>query len=137
MTKMPLTKHDESLVQATTDLIKKKFIKNQHHVACILETEKGIYASLHLDTYGFDICAEPIAISNALADGAADFRTLVAVYWNGDKAIEPVVVSPCGDCRQTLLQYTPGIKVVLLDNSTNALTAKYIEDLLPYAYKKL
>lgn len=100
---MVIDRETTVLIEKTKLFLKKHYKKDRHHVACALVTAGDTYFGLHLDTSGYDICAEPIAISNALAAGKTHFITIVAVYWDGDKSHEPILVPPCGDCRQMLV----------------------------------
>lgn len=43
------------------------------------------------------------------------------------------VISPCGRCRQMMLDYYPGIRVIVL-NEAGELVTVGIDELLPYAY---
>jgi cytidine deaminase len=121
-----------TLIKNTKHFLKKHYKKDRHHVACALVTAGDTYFGLHLDTSGYDICAEPITISNALAAGETKFITIVAVYWDGDKLHEPTLVSPCGDCRQMLVEYAPHLKVIV--EGREGFEIVTIEELLPYAY---
>jgi cytidine deaminase len=120
----------DDLVKLASDHIKSNYIKGKHHVAAALKTKSNIYFALHLDTKGFDVCAEPIAISNALANDDPEFECIVAVIMDEGGATN--VISPCGNCRQILLEYAPKTKVII------ELDGRYISkspiELLPYAY---
>ena len=122
----------KNLIEDTENYIRQRFEKNRHHVACGLVTESDTYFSLHLDTSGYDICAEPIALSNALQAGDRDFKMLVATYWNGDESVNPTIVTPCGDCRQMLVEYAPNLSVII--DTGNGIELTQITDLLPYPY---
>lgn len=56
---------------------------------------------------------------------------MVAVAKNHHGKI--IVINPCGRCRQQLLDLSPGIKVVVIDEDAS-LKVVGIDDLLPYAY---
>jgi cytidine deaminase len=118
------------LVSQASEHLKQNYKKNEHHVASALRCGKDIYLSLHLDTKGFDVCAEPIALSKALEDKQVQFDYIVAVIMNDTGEID--IVSPCGNCRQMLLQYCPTVKVILRsEGNTGVITAN---ELLPYPY---
>lgn len=129
---MALYKDITILIEQTKQFLKDHYKQDRHHVACALLTADKIYFGLHLDTSGYDICAEPIAISNALIAGETDFITLTAVYWDGNDSHEPILVSPCGDCRQMLIEYAPHLRVIVEgQEGPETIT---IEELLPHAY---
>lgn len=117
------------LIKKASTLLKENYKKNRHHVACLLKTEDALYESLHLDIEGFDVCAEPIALSNALSSGDSKFKIIVSVAKDEEGNID--VVTPCGNCRQMLIQYAPDIRVIL-DRNGHKVPAR---SLLPYPYK--
>ena len=120
----------KTLVDKVTDHLKTNYKKNQHHVAALLQCGDTSYLALHLDIQGFDVCAEPIAISNALANDETDFQYIVAVIMNADGSIG--VVNPCGNCRQMLLQYCPDVQVITQTPEGVKLTPA--NTLLPWPY---
>ncbi len=120
------------LVEQAQDFLEKYYIRGQHHAACALQCGSDVYFSFHLDTSGFDVCAEPTAISNALQAGESEFLSIVAVLWDGDRSERPRVISPCGECRQVILEYAPGIDVVV--DGDDGLGVESIEALLPHPY---
>ena len=123
-----------SLLTVASDSIKKHYVENRHHVACALSANNRQYIAYHLDTEGgLDICAESVALSNALADGNSDAQALVTVAWTGDKDIEPWVITPCGNCRQILAEYAPNL-VIALDDSLKRFSLA--SELLPEPYVK-
>lgn len=121
------------LLNTAISYIKDKYVANRHHVVCALVANGKTYMASHLDTVGgLDVCAEPIALSNAMADGNEDFEMLVTVAWDGNSDSTPWVITPCGNCRQVLNEYTPTLKVVIDDT----LKFTLVRDLLPYPYVK-
>jgi cytidine deaminase len=81
-------------------------------------------------SFGLSICAERAAVFRAVADGA---RTLAAVAICAD-GVEPT--SPCGACRQVLLEFGPDMTVVLagengMDGPLKEFTAR---ELVPDAF---
>lgn len=126
---------NERLVQEARDLIRKHYVKHRHHVVSVLLSSSGKkYIGVHLDTHGFDICAEPSAMAAAILDGETEFKKIVAVYWNGDEQRAPTVVAPCGNCRQLLFEYAPKIEVLLEDEK--GLKVQTAENLFPSPYQK-
>jgi len=123
------------LVAEAKDAIKRHFKKNVHHVACVLVCSGKRYIGLHLDNDGFDICAEPVAISDALKHGETDFAKMVSVFWSGTKGEEPQIIRPCGNCRQIISEHIPNVEVVIGEDA-----GKYISklgmDLMPDPYRK-
>lgn len=127
---------DSFLVQQANRHIKEHYKQGRHHVACILMCGRDVYKSLHLDSFGHDICAEPTALVNALAAGETSFLKLVSVFWSGREGDNPVVVAPCGNCRQILSEYAPDLLVICPDPSGQGTVSMTASDLLPLTYRK-
>lgn len=121
---------DQELIDHAKTVIAQNFTHNRHHVAVALRTPTKIYTSLHMDTVGFDVCAEPIAIHNALQNGETTFLQLVAVTLENDVIS---VIPPCGNCRHIMLEYIPDVDVIINNNGIYELL-KPIE-LLPIPYQ--
>lgn len=78
-------------------------------------------------TYGLSICAERVVTSKAVSEGHRHFDTLVVV---GDSE-EPT--TPCGACRQFLLEFDPDLKVVMVgDNGKQR--EMTVAELLPHYF---
>jgi cytidine deaminase len=73
-------------------------------VGAALETASGerfTGANVENASYGLTVCAERSAVLAAVLAGHRDIRTIVVVT----DVVPPA--SPCGMCRQTLLEFTP------------------------------
>lgn len=106
-----LTKDDIQLIKNVKIFLKKNYKRHRHHVACGLRADGKLYYSTHLDIKnGFDVCAEPLAINNALLEGEDDFETIVSII-----RTEYVykVINPCGNCSQLMKEYIPSVKVIV------------------------
>lgn len=101
----------------------------KHHALSALQCGSQIFFSLHLDSRGFDDCAEPGAISQAILANAQSFDTIVTVSRVGD---ELQVINPCGNCRQIFLNFCPDVNVII--NSGGRISAVKASDLLPFPY---
>lgn len=123
---------DRKLIAEAKTFLRNNYRSGQHHVACLLEGSKDTYRSLHLDSHGFDICAEPIALSNALYNEDHQLKTIVAVGIAGKDRVE--VIPPCGNCRQILTEYCPDIQVILFDPHTGKYSKEPAHSLLPLPY---
>jgi cytidine deaminase len=72
-------------------------------------------------------CAELVLVGAAAAQGIYELETIVAV---GDR--DRGVVPPCGRCRQVLLDYFPGLGVIV--GGGEDVRTVPIAELLPVGY---
>lgn len=79
-------------------------------VGAALVTDKGnVYTGVCIDTGSWGLCAERSAIASMVTAGEYRIKRIVAVWreWRNGKG--PLhVVSPCGICREFMLQIDPG-----------------------------
>ena len=68
----------------------------------------AIYVGTNIEniSYGLTVCAERIAIANAIAAGEREFVAIAVVT----DTVEPIV--PCGACRQVLAEFSPDLIIV-------------------------
>ena len=82
-------------------------------------------------SYGLALCAETVAVSKAMADGARGGLEAVAVTGPGTDPI-----TPCGRCRQVLneLAQLGGTDPEILCVGPDEVRRLRLSDLLPYAF---
>jgi coenzyme F420-0:L-glutamate ligase/homotetrameric cytidine deaminase len=85
-------------------------------------------ANMENASSGADICAERAAVAKAVAFGERDFEA-IAVVGN-----TPLPISPCGICRQSLIEFGDDILVIMANVQGEALVAN-VADLLPRAFR--
>jgi len=97
--------------------------------AAILSRSGKIYSAGNIENAasGAGICAERAALAKAIASGEREFEA-IAIVGNAD---EPI--SPCGICRQSLIEFGENIIIIMSNAKGDALTAK-LADLLPRAF---
>jgi len=97
--------------------------------AALLSRSGRIYSAGNIENAasGAGICAERAALARAIASGEREFEA-IAIAGN---AVEPV--SPCGICRQSLIEFGEDIIVIMSNAKGDALTAT-LADLLPKAF---
>lgn len=101
---------------------------DEHTVAAAARAGDGrIVTAMNVHHFTGGPCAELAVIGAAAAQGAHHLETVVAVG-SGDRG----VMSPCGRCRQVLLDYFPSIRVIV--GGDGDLRAVPVADLLPGAY---
>ena len=75
-------------------------------------------------SYGLTICAERVAIANAVAAGSRQFAAIAVATSNGS--------SPCGACRQFLAEFCDDLQILLIAaDHENQVEVVQLSDLLP------
>ncbi|MDI9886001.1 cytidine deaminase [Streptomyces sp. HNM0645] len=119
---------DQELVRAAARVAGTRCRGDNHTMAAAARTRDGrIVTAVNAYHFTGGPCAELVLIGTAAAQGAYELDTVVAV---GDR--ERGVVPPCGRCRQVLLDYFPGLEVIVGEG--DRLRAVPIGDLLPVSY---
>nr|WP_202894493.1 cytidine deaminase [Kribbella italica] len=96
--------------------------------AAVRGVDGRMYAGINLYHFLGGPCAELVALGRARAEGARELTTIVAVGNEGRG-----VCGPCGRDRQILVDYHPGIRVIL--PSEDGPGTVLATDLLPGAYR--
>ena len=100
--------------------------------AAVLTKDGKIYHGCNIENaaYGLTNCAERTAFFSAIADGykAGDFAQIAVV----GETEGPI--SPCGACRQVILELGGADLVVILGNLENAVSISSPAALLPGAF---
>lgn len=92
--------------------------------AAVLTGEGRIFVGCNVEnaSYSVTLCAERCAVGSAIAAGQRDLQAIAIVT---DK-----IASPCGACRQFLVEFNPQMIVVLADTAGRRVMHKAM-DLLP------
>lgn len=95
--------------------------------AALLSGDGRIFGGCNVEnaSYGLTICAERGAIAAAVAAGERDFRAIAIVGGSGKPA------TPCGACRQFLVEFNPLMKVILATPGNPEMRVYDARDLLP------
>ncbi|KAG7289951.1 hypothetical protein NEMBOFW57_006329 [Staphylotrichum longicolle] len=107
---------------------------DNHTVAAAVRSRSGkTFVALNVYHFTGGPCAELCVLGTAAAGGvlASDIDTIVAVCRREGDVFG--VINPCGRCRQTLLDYNPMIKVIVVDAKGNEVEAM-ARDLMVHAY---
>jgi cytidine deaminase len=119
---------DQELVAAAAHVARTRCRGDNHTMAAAGRTPDGrIVTAVNAYHFTGGPCAELVLIGAAAAQGAYELDTIVAV---GDR--DRGVVPPCGRCRQVLLDYFPGLRVIV--GKAGSLRTVPIADLLPETY---
>ncbi|GIJ91739.1 hypothetical protein Asppvi_010711 [Aspergillus pseudoviridinutans] len=125
---MALTPEETTLVDAATSIITSIPVSDIYSVASAARSADGrIFTGVNVFHFTGGPCAEIVVLGSAAAAGATQLTHIVAVA-NENRGI----ISPCGRCRQTLIDLQPGIKVIVLDRGQARIVP--VEELLPFAY---
>ena len=122
---------DAELVERARALMRRRYRPGYHHVASALRTTTGqVFEGVHLEASvgRIAVCAEAIALGSAALAGDTDVDLIVAVDRNGN------VVSPCGMCREMILDFAPSARFVV--PSPGGETVVAAEALLPSKYRR-
>lgn len=114
--RLPLTAADHELVQAALALLEERYVEGRHEVAAAVRMRSGaIHLGLHVEgsTGRATICAEGVAIGNAVMAGDREIETIAAVLRLPDGGWR--VVSPCGVCRELIGDYGADADVINYD----------------------
>ncbi len=100
-----------ALLDAATAMLKQAYAPYSNYpVGAALLAENGvIYAACNVEnaSFGLTVCAERNAIFQMVADGCQRILAIAVINENGG--------SPCGACRQVLVEFSADIPVVLAD----------------------
>ncbi|MBT4059025.1 MAG: cytidine deaminase [Euryarchaeota archaeon] len=123
----------EELVALAVEVSKNAVAHHSNfHVGAALESEDGtIYTGCNVesDSYGLTICAERVALTKALSEGARSFTRIAIIGIQHDKNGNPIceadgcscsgeaispseALGPCGACRQLLWDHCRDIEVI-------------------------
>jgi cytidine deaminase len=130
MNNSEVDRNHRMLIDAAIGVLRENAHPVRHSVgAAVLSASGQIYTGVNLESSGHGVCAEPIALGAALSNGEREIRAVVAVCIRGGGY---EVLSPCGNCRQMLLDYAPAAEVIYKD--AEGVTSTQARNLLPGAY---
>ncbi|MGI6713319.1 MAG: cytidine deaminase [Bacillota bacterium] len=120
---------DEHALLAAAEKAKEKAYApySQFRVGAALLTAEGrlfIGCNIENAAYSLTNCAERTAVFSAVAAG---YRKFTAIAISSDSAD---FISPCGACRQVLVEFGSGVKVIMGNNKGEFIT-RTVEELLP------
>lgn len=121
-----LAERARSTIDATTDAGPDE--DGVHTIGSAVRAADGrVFVGVNLYHFTGSPCAELVVLGTARADGATVITHIVAV---GNHGCGPV--GPCGRDRQILLDYHPGVRVILPTSA--GLRSVVIEDLMPLRF---
>lgn len=99
-------------------------------VSALLQTGQGFISGVNIECseWSFGLCAERMAIAKALSYGFSNLEALYIHARDGEYS------SPCGACRQVILEHLPRNPVYLYHaNGTRSM--HFSSDLLPHSFQ--
>lgn len=133
---MKLTNSDQELINIATQIVNNNldlYSRKDLIVGCVIKSKSGnIYKGINIKT-SHSVCAEQVALGQALANGEREFDTIVATKRNLNGSIR--VVSPCGLCRYILEKLKIDVNV-LVEDKNGKIKKVNSNELLPYPYKR-
>jgi cytidine deaminase len=100
--------------------------------AAVLTGDGDIFGGCNVEnvSFGLSLCAERAAVCSMVAAGHRDLRALVVT------TAQRRVVTPCGACRQVLMEFAgPDLPILLCADGAEDVCVR-LGDLLPMAFAK-
>lgn len=121
------------LLRLAKDSTKKSYAPySSFRVGAALLTETGNYyqgCNIENASYGLTICAERVAISNAVVNEKSNRLMIEAIAIVNDKGSP---CSPCGSCRQFIYEF--GSDSIVIFKGENDFLQISIQNLLPFSF---
>ncbi|HEY0418654.1 MAG TPA: cytidine deaminase [Acetobacteraceae bacterium] len=113
-----LEAEDIALIDAARDVLLRHYRPFWHTVGAALRMTDGrVVTGVHLGAAvgRLSVCAEAVALGRAILDGEGSIATAVAVRHPKpeEEDREIAVVSPCGACREMIVDYAPAAEVII------------------------
>lgn len=99
-------------------------------VAALLETAEGWVAGVNIESREWNrgLCAERIALAKAVTYGLRDIQALHIYAKDGEYS------SPCGACRQVIVEHLPHHPIVLY-HSDGSVSRHFSDAMLPHSFR--
>lgn len=134
MEKLLSNQQREELIERAKEARKRAYVPySQFAVGAALQAADGrIYLGCNIEnaSFGLTNCAERTALFKAVSEGKTQFVALAVVADINDP------VTPCGACRQVLIEFCPLDMPVILANYTGKQKVTTVSQLLPGAFVK-
>lgn len=122
----------EKLIELAKEAREKAYVPYSHFKvgACVLTEDGKTYQGCNIEnaSYGLTNCAERTALFSAYANGERKLKAIAVV------AETEGPVSPCGACRQVMMELGGEDMVVVLSNMKGDYAVVTVKDLLPGAF---
>jgi cytidine deaminase len=122
-------KNQDKLISLAAEARKKAHVPYSNFAvgAALLAKSGRVYTGSNVEnaSYGLSVCAERVAVFKAISEGERELEAIAVVSENG--------VTPCGACRQVLIEFGDDIRVIVAD-TTGHRRAFALTDLLPEGF---
>lgn len=126
---------DQALIDAAKKVRRHAYApySNYHVGAALLDDTGQVHSGCNVENSAFPegVCAEANAIGAMVAAGG---KTIVAIAAIGGRD-EIEACTPCGGCRQKILEFADGDTRVLLIGDDGAIESCSSEELLPSSFR--
>jgi cytidine deaminase len=138
-----LNHEDKALLETALDFTANAYAPYSHfHVAAVAKMANGeIVCATNQEnaSYPVGICAERVLLGILSSSHPnMQIKTMVVTYHNHGEGKNEGPISPCGLCRQSLLEYEQRmgspIRILLAGQTGQVLIIKQAKDLLPFAF---
>jgi cytidine deaminase len=134
-----LSEADRKLIEAASEAIRKRYRYDWQEVGAALRMRSGkIFTGVSLDAYlgRMAVCAEAVALGQAVTEGETGIDTIVAVRHPApdENGRGIAVVSPCGACRELISDYDRDARTIV--PGPNGPQSVRIAELLPNKYSR-
>ena len=117
----------EQLHAAATGVLSRAYAPYSNYPVAVaaLDAQGTVHTGVNIEnaSYGLTQCAEVAMIAAWRMAAGAPLTHLVCINADGE------YITPCGRCRQVLVEHAPGALVIALDGGSTTLA-----ELLPYAF---
>ena len=107
-------------------------------VGAAVRSQAGqVYVGCNIENaaYPLGVCAETAAIAGGVQAEGDAFRIAEVAVWGETDAASPLVISPCGGCRQRIREFAQGVEVsVHFRAAPDAWVVMSIDELLPQPF---
>jgi cytidine deaminase len=108
------------------------------HVGAAIRSASGaVYSGCNVENAAYPVgnCAEVSAIAAGVAAEGDALRITETAVWAADRGGRPIAASPCGACRQRLLEFAgSGGVTVHFPWHNGEIRTGTLDELLPYAF---
>ncbi|MDY0810501.1 hypothetical protein [Kitasatospora purpeofusca] len=125
------------LVAAAYDTIRGRYAEGWHQIgAAIIAADGKVFVGIHLEAMvgRYSVCAEAAALAAARLHSDQQLLAVAAVRYPkpSETAASARIVSPCGGCRELLLDHAPTMQVVIPQGSQGVFAP--LQNMLPVKY---